>query len=95
LGTQVIWPDLRNVNVLCGIDQETPPKDVKPDEKDWTEPGLGFLMRMRWRSLPAALRAAELFVPRKEAVSAASKTNETTHPVAPMRRKVRRPNLST
>ncbi len=43
----------------------------------------------------AAFSAAVFVDPRNDAVSAASNTKDTTHPVAPIRRKVRRPNLST
>lgn len=42
----------------------------------------------------AAFRPAVFVVPRYSAVSAQRKLSETTTPVAPIRRKVRRPSLS-
>jgi len=34
LGTEVIGPDLGDVNVLRGVDEEAPPENLEPDEEN-------------------------------------------------------------
>jgi hypothetical protein len=44
-GPQMVGEDLGHVDILCGVDEETPPDDVEPDEED-TRAETGFIVRV-------------------------------------------------
>ena len=79
----MVRPYLANIYILRRIDEETPPDDVKPDEEYLGKHLVIYATPDGNKYSPAAFKAAELVEPKNDAVRAASKTKDTTHPVQP------------
>ena len=95
----MIRPDFSDVYILRGVYQRRPEQYVKPQKEHCMNDDQLLVLSGRNNDMlyvsPVAFKAAMFVEPRNSAVSAASKIKDITHPEAPMRRKVRLPNLST